>query len=69
MANKKEFEKPTIQELPKFTKAQIVGSQKYKRFKDFLNGNLNNSKMYTLEEVDALISKNYKKGTGEIKWL
>lgn len=48
-----------------FSKEQIVASKKYESFKDFLNGNLNNGQMYSLEDVDALISKNYKKGKGE----
>ena len=55
MANKKEFEKPTVKELPKFTKAQIVGPQKYERFKDFLNGNLEDDKMYSTQDVDSLL--------------
>ena len=61
MANKKEFEKPAIKELPKFTKAQIVGSQKYERFKDFLTGNLEDDKMYTIQDVKSLHDK-YMKG-------
>lgn len=59
MANKKEFEKPMI--LPAFTKAQIVGSQKYERFKDFLNGNLEDDKIYSMQDVDSLLEK-YMKG-------
>ena len=61
MANKKELEKPAIKELPKFTKAQIVGSQKYERFKDFLTGNLEDDKMYSMQDVDSLLEK-YMKG-------
>lgn len=61
MANKKEFEKPTVKELPNFTKSQIVGSQKYERFKDFLNGNLEDDKMYSMQDVDSLLEK-YMKG-------
>lgn len=57
MANKKEFEKPIVKELPKFTKSQIVGSQKYERFKDFLNGNLEDDKMYSMQDVDSLLEK------------
>ena len=57
MANKKEFEKPAIKELPKFTKAQIVGSQKYERFKDFLTGNLEDDKMYSMQDVDSMLEK------------
>ena len=48
-----------------FSKEQIVNSKKYECFKDFLNGNLKDGQMYTLEEVDALIKENYKKGIGE----
>lgn len=58
MANKKETERPT--ELV-FTKAQIVGSQKYERFQDFLNGNLEDDKMYSMQDVDSLLEK-YMKG-------
>lgn len=59
MANKKENERPTVS--PAFTKAQIVGSQKYERFKDFLNGNLEDGKMYSMQDVDSLLEK-YMKG-------
>lgn len=48
-----------------FTKEQIVNSKKYELHKDFLNGNLKDNQLYALEEVDALIEKHFKKGTGE----
>ena len=50
-----------------FTKEQIVASNRYEAFRDFLNGNLKNDQMHSFEEVDALISKHFKnkKGTGE----
>lgn len=48
-----------------FSKEQIVASKKYSPYKDFLSGNLNNGQMYSEAELDALISKNYKKGIGE----
>lgn len=56
--------KKDVEEI-KFSKEQIVSSKKYSPYKDFLNGNLNSGQMYALEDVDALISKNYKKGIGE----
>lgn len=59
MANKKEFDKPSVALV--FTKAQIVKSEKYERFQDFLDGNLEDDKMYSLQEVDDLLGK-YMKG-------
>lgn len=58
---KKKDEAPVL----KFSKEQIVASKKYESFKDFLKGNLVTGQMYSMNEVDALIEKNYKKGTGE----
>lgn len=49
----------------KFSKEQIVASQKYSPYKDFFNGNLKTGQMYLEAELNALIEKNYKKGTGE----
>ena len=54
--NKKE------QAVKKYTKVQLVKSNKYIRYVDFLTGNLRDDKMYTIEEVDNLISKYYGKG-------
>ena len=48
-----------------FTKKQIVESKKYMRYVDFLSGNLQNGKLYTIEQVDKLIAKYYGKGKGE----
>lgn len=45
-----------------FTKEQLVKSNKYMRFVDFLEGNLQDGKTYTLEQVDKLISNHYGKG-------
>ena len=61
------MKKKDTKEAPvlKFSKEQIVASKKYESFKDFLNGNLVTGQMYSLEEVDALIERNYKKGKGE----
>ena len=58
---KKKDEAPVL----KFSKEQIVASKKYESFKDFLKGNLVTGQMYSMNEVDALSEKNYKKGTGE----
>lgn len=49
----------------KFSKEQIVASKKYSPYKDFFNGNLKTGQMYSEAELNALIEKNYKKGTGE----
>lgn len=49
----------------KFSKEQIVASKKYSPYKDFFNGNLKTGQMYSKAELDALITKNFKKGTGE----
>lgn len=48
-----------------FSKEQIITSKKYRRFKDFLNGNLKDHQMYLEAELNELIVKNYKKGIGE----
>jgi hypothetical protein len=49
----------------KFSKEQIVASKKYSPYKDFFNGNLKTGRMYSEAELNALITKNFKKGTGE----
>lgn len=48
-----------------FTKAQIVSAKKYMKYVDFLNGVLHDNKMYTLEQVDKMISNFYGKGKSE----
>ena len=37
-----------------FSKEQIVSSMRYKKYRDFLVGNLDNDKNYSTEEIDAL---------------
>ena len=49
----------------KFSKEQIVASKKYSPYNDFFNGNLKTGQMYSEAELNALITKNFKKGTGE----
>ena len=49
----------------KFSKEQIVASKKYSPYKDFFNGNLKTGQMYSEAALNALITKNFKKGTGE----
>lgn len=49
----------------KFSKEQIVASKKYSPYKDFFKGNLKTGQMYSEAELNALITKNFKKGTGE----
>ena len=45
-----------------FTKAQIVNAKRYVKYVDFLNGVLHDNKMYTLEQVDKMITNFYGKG-------
>lgn len=56
MAEQKTAEKTT------FTKEQIVHSVKYRKYRDFLSGNLKKEQLYTTDEVDKLIDKYYGKG-------
>lgn len=48
-----------------FTKEQLVKSKKYMQYVDFLSGNLQDDKKYTIEQVDKLISNFYGKGKSE----
>jgi hypothetical protein len=57
--------KETTQAVKVFTKEQLVKSKKYMCHVDFLNGNLQDGKTYTIEQVDKLISKHYGKGKSE----
>lgn len=59
MAKSKEAQ---VVDVPKYTKEQLVKSVRYMNYIDFLNGNLCNDKMYTLEQVDKMIDSFYKKG-------
>ena len=54
--------KEQVVDVTKYTKEQLVESKKYMRFVDFLNGNLQDDKTYTIEQVDKLISNYYGKG-------
>ena len=53
------------QSVNTFTKTQIVNANRYIEYVDFLNGNLQNNELYTLDQVDKLIEKHYGKGKGE----
>lgn len=48
-------------QVPAFTKEQIVTSAKYDRHRDVVNALLEDGKMYTIAQVDDLIS-GYMKG-------
>lgn len=48
-----------------YTKEQLVKSKKYMPYADFLDGNLQDDKTYTAEQVETLISKSYRKGKSE----
>lgn len=56
MAEKKK--QPTIT----FTKEQIVKSEKYEKYRDYLEGNLDAKKQYTIDDIDSLISRVMKGG-------
>ena len=45
-----------------FTKEQIVKSEKYEKYRDYLEGNLDAKKQYTIDDIDSLISKVMKGG-------
>lgn len=53
-------EKTTVEE-PKFSKKQFVTSRKYAKVKDYLNGNLEDDRLYTIKEVDEIVNKLYNK--------
>jgi hypothetical protein len=59
MANKK-----TEENVPRFTKEQLLSSKRYNGQKDIINAILKDGVLYTLEEVDALIEKFMK---GKVK--
>lgn len=48
-----------------FTKEQLVKSEKYMQYVDFLSGNLQDGEEYTIKQVDKLISSYYGKGKSE----
>lgn len=53
----------TVRKVPTmFSKEQLVKSKRYMLYVDFLNGNLQEGRKYTTEQVDELISKYYGKG-------
>lgn len=49
-------------ELVQFTKKQILASEKYCNNRDMVDALLDESKKYTMEQVDKLVDS-YKKGT------
>lgn len=63
MAEKKKETVEATEELT-FTKEQIVGSTKFSKYKDLLNGNLQNGQSYSISEVEALIDEFMK---GQVK--
>ena len=44
-------------ESSKFTKSQITSSKKYRNRRDLINAILDDSKLYSIDEVDALIKQ------------
>ena len=48
-----------------FTKEQLLKSKRYRDYADYLMGNLDNTKSYTIEQVDKMIERFYGKGKGE----
>ena len=56
--------KATTAEAPvatKYSKEQLIGSERYMRYRDLLGALLKDGKSYTLKETDALLQK-YMKG-------
>lgn len=49
----------------KFSKEQLVNSKRYSKHKDLLNTLLEDGKMYTIAEVDAIIENYSKKPTSK----
>ncbi|MCX7715043.1 MAG: hypothetical protein N2171_04880 [Clostridia bacterium] len=47
----------TMETAPKFSKEQILLSKKYRSKKDIINVLLDDSSIYSITEVDALIKK------------
>lgn len=47
-----------------FSREQLIASQRYENYRDFLKGNLKAGQRYTKAEVDALIEANYGQITG-----
>ena len=45
-----------------FSKEQIVSSMRYKKYRDFLAGNLDKHKNYSIEEIDKMIDSFYGNG-------
>ncbi len=45
-----------------FTKEQIVKSERYEKYRDYLEGNLDAKKQYTISDIDSSISKVMKGG-------
>lgn len=56
-----EKKEPISEEQTRFTKEQIVGSEKFRGQRDLLNALLSDEKSYTAGEVRAL-ADNYLKG-------
>lgn len=64
MNKKKEIieEKADVKETaPAFTKEQFINSKTYSQYKDYLSAALDDTKTYTKEQVNEMISKYYRK--------
>lgn len=48
--------------MSNFSKADLLASEKYKKYKDLLNVLLDNDKSYTVKEVYKIINNYLKKG-------
>ncbi len=59
MADKKATEATAA--VPRFTKAQLMASNKYASRKDLIGALLDDNTEYTIEQVDALIEKFMKR--------
>ena len=57
MSKNKETEKVEKTEVLDFAKDKIINSKRYGEYRDYLMGNLDDTKRYTLEEVDEILKE------------
>jgi len=55
----------TTENVPVFTKEQLLKSNTFKQYKDLLSAVLEDKKTYTKEQVNNIIKKFYGKGKSE----
>ncbi|MCR5777267.1 MAG: hypothetical protein K6G84_07630 [Lachnospiraceae bacterium] len=57
MSKNKETEKVEKTEVLTFAKDKIINSKRYGDYRDYLAGNLDDTRQYTLEEVDEILKE------------